>query len=728
MKLFPRLGCIGILAVALIGSACTGSVGQSGGGGPAGGGGPVPGAGNSGTTPNGGNSGTGALGGGGAGTTGGTGAGPGGNGSVGANGGFTAPASTYAALRKIKNVLTGLAPTDAEITAATGATALPGLQGLIDTWMATPQFQDKMILFFQNAYQQSSLAQLDFEFQLRKRPGAFDLPYNIFGDTAFPMLFKNMKESFARTALQLIAEGRPFTDILTTQRFMMTTALKSLYLQIEMPYDIGSAPVHLDWQFNQDYGSPRPADMSTEIANLTFNYAAPTTTTVDRNFGNQSANCAGKVSAVGGSTLLFQVLLGVIARDAPCMEHAIKPYFTPQDVSDWQMVTIVNTGTPLRSYDLPAIRASGATLSLRLPRVSFFTTPAFLAVWNTNDSNQHRVTANQALLAALGQGFTNATASIPAPPSSIGLDGVHAVAGTTCFVCHKSLDPMRQFWANSYDFNDQVGRVTSMAASFGFGDVQKNGTSLVDFGTFVGQVTDSQVPAQPVNRFALATTQHLCFFANSAACEETDPEMRRVALAFQNGGYNFKTLVRELFSSPLVTSWASTATFLADGVTISVARRDQLCTALSNRLGKADLCEITMPTPTGVTTAVNRLAGSIPADAFSRGSQLPVTPPDPNLFYRAASELVCEAVATKVVDGPAATSVYASATGATTAMPDMVVKIMGLPAADPHYAGALKALQDHYAAAIAARATTTTALRSTFAAACQSPPSLSLGI
>jgi hypothetical protein len=361
--------------------------------------------------------------------------------------------------------------------------------------------------------------------------------------------------------------------------------------------------------------------------------------------------------------------------------------------------------------------------------VSFFTTPSFLAIWNTNDSNQHRVTANQALLAALGEGFTNASASIPAPPSSVGLDGQHAVAGSICFACHKSLDPMRLFWQNQFDFNDQVpAKVTSTAASFGFGDVMQNGASLVDFGKFLGQVTDTLVTGQPVNRFALATAQHLCFFANSAACEESDPEMRRVALAFQNANYDFKTLVRELFSSPLVTAWSSTATFAADGVTISVARRDQLCAALSNRLGKPDLCEVLTPTPTGVTTAANRLAGSIPADAFSRGSQLPETPPDPNLFYHAASELVCEAVAAKVVDGPAATNLYTSATGSAAAMTDMVTKVMGLPPSDPHYAGALKALQDHYNGAVAARSTTTASLRSTFAAACQSPSSLALGI
>jgi len=37
-------------------------------------------------------------------------------------------------------------------------------------------------------------------------------------------------------------------------------------------------------------------------------------------------------------------------------------------------------------------------------------------------------------------------------------------------------------------------------------------------------------------------------------------------------------------------------------------------------------------------------------------------------------------------------------------------------------------LQDHYNGAVAARSTTTASLRSTFAAACQSPSSLALGI
>ena len=41
------------------------------------------------------------------------------------------------------------------------------------------------------------------------------------------------------------------------------------------------------------------------------------------------------------------------------------------------------------------------------------------------------------------------------PLSSAGLDSGHAVAGSECVGCHATLDPMRNFWANQYDFNDR---------------------------------------------------------------------------------------------------------------------------------------------------------------------------------------------------------------------------------------------------------------------------------
>jgi hypothetical protein len=640
---------------------------------------------------------------------------------------WTEPLPPISVLRKVKGVLTGLGPTDADVAAITADPA--ALDQLIEGWLETPEFAEKMIFFFQNAFQQSSLAVLDFQFQLRKRPGAFDLPYGIYGDDAFPLLFKNMKESFARTALELMREGRPFNEVLTTQRFMMTTALESLYMQIEMPYDIHDQ----SYKYNQGKRPPIEETLDPNSPNyLVFGYEAPTTSS-GRRFNNSCAGDATKVSAYPGNTHVFWMLLGAVGRDSGnnssgttnlgCMEHAARPYFSNQDLNDWRMVSITS-GTPLRAYDLPALRAA-TTLPSRLPRVSFFTTPAFLATWNTNDSNQHRVTANQALLVGLGQGYTSASATIPVPSNLAAVDGEHAVTTSTCFGCHKSLDPMRQFWANSYDFNEKPRNGDGPQAAFAFGDVLAEGETVFDFASLLAQVTDLREPQ--VNRFALAMTQKLCFFGNSSKCEESDPEMRRLALEFQNSGYDFKGLVRKLFSSPLITMADRTQTATADGVTISIARRDQLCAALSSRLGKPDLCENGVPTPNNVTSAIHRLAGALPADAFSRGTEFPVTTPDPNLFYSAASELVCEAIAVKVVDANAG-SVFSSA-DVPAAIERMVTSVMGVPIADPKHAAVVDALTRHHQAALeSSGANAASALRSTFSAACQSPTTVSFGI
>jgi hypothetical protein len=373
------------------------------------------------------------------------------------------------------------------------------------------------------------------------------------------------------------------------------------------------------------------------------------------------------------------------------------------------------------------LRASGATLNSKIPRISFFSTPAFFAVWNTNDSNQHRVTANQALLGSIGQGYTSADLIIPLPPTTTAIDGQHAVGGSLCFGCHKSLDPMRQFWGNSFDYNEkQFAGPSTGPASFGFANVSSNGKTLADFGGFLKQVTDEQVTGNVISRFALEMTQKLCFFANSSKCDETDPEMRRIAKAFETGSFKLDVLISELFSSPLVTNAESTQTAVKNGATVSIMRRDQFCQALSNRLGMPDICEIAVPTPTGVTTQMNRLAGALPADAFSRGVAAPVTPSDPSLFFRAASELLCEAIAGKVVDS--GTNAKFTSTSSAVAIEALVSTVMGVPPSESRHAAAVTVLTSHFSDAKATGATATNAMRSTFSAACQSASSLALGI
>ncbi len=650
------------------------------------------------------------------------------------------PVPLATSVRKVKNLLTGLAPTDAEMTAAA---APGGLSTLIDGWMGTPQFQPKMLKFFRNLFQQSQFATADFEAQLRSAPGAFNLPYGLYGDGAFPGMFQNLQESVARTALYYVANGQPLSNILTTNQFMMTTGLLSLYLQVEMPYDIHT----FNWKFQQ--GS-RPALADTlNPASPSYGiwgYAKPTTISFpNSSIEKNGEKCAGSatVSTFPGNVNLYQVLLGVVPRDTTngCFEHAIQPYITPEDQSDWRLVTLrpLSSGeSETLSYDLITLRkiASGGSLGLRANRVGFFSTPAFDAVWNTNDSNQHRVTANQALLAALGEGFTSVSVSLPAQPvSTTGLDPGHAVNGSDCITCHQSLDPMRQFWANVYDFNDvPITNPPTTGGVFAFANVNQTGESLGDFGKLLLQVVDGDpTSANSVNRFALNVANQLCFFANSAPCASDDPAFRSIVRDFVTAGYDFKTLVRELFSSPLVTDAADTATFDEASAVVSIARRDQFCDALSNRMGVADLCNVETPTPDGTDITnpsqnVTRLASAISADAFSRGAEIPVTPSEPDLFFRAAVELVCENLAARLVDAAGGPYASTSPTTVGTAVDDMVTKLLAYPPSDVNHASAVTILKAHDASTLASGATPTNALRSTFVAACESPTSVSIGL
>ena len=245
---------------------------------------------------------------------------------------------------------------------------------------------------------------------------------------------------------------------------------------------------------------------------------------------------------------------------------------TDSDVSDWRWVTIAPKGSSdayVQPYDLPTLRTL-STVKLAMPRVGFYTTPAFLALWNTNDSNQHRVTMNQTLMAALGQSFTSDNNLTPL--SEVGLASAHTTTSGECYGCHKSLDPMRMFFGNQYDFNDRNDFVANpfsgsqpnprpaapQQAGFAFADVNwaspASGTSMSDLGPLLLQATDQDTTdaGGPLPLFALSVAQQLCFWANSNACSPSDPVFRGIVADFVSSNYNFPSLVKELFSSALL--------------------------------------------------------------------------------------------------------------------------------------------------------------------------------
>ena len=228
-------------------------------------------------------------------------------------------------------------------------------------------------------------------------------------------------------------------------------------------------------------------------------------------------------------------------------------------------------------------------------------------------------------------------------------------------------------------------------------------------------------------RFALAWAEKLHFWATSTAALADDPELVRVAAAFKDSNFDFKTLVRELFSSPLITLESRTKTTEEKGVLLSIARRDQFCAALSSRLGLADVCGMHATKPTPAQAKVSGRAVVMPVDMYNRGFALPSLPTRPDMFYRASAESVCSLVADQVVDAPSGTGKYKSQ-NAEAAMDDFVATVMNIPPSDARATAARAILGENYAASIEANASPTNALKATFILACISPSSMLMGL
>ena len=738
--------------------------------------------------------------------------GSGGNGNVDAGGVTVKPTTFTPALagptcRKVKDLLVGMPCTDADVSTVESM-GPAGLQQLIITWMTDPtfqpQFQGKMIPFFRNLFQQVGFTPTDdFKPQLLEN-GGFDfgpLGTGAVGDDVYFKLVQNLQDSFAMTAWQMVKEGtEPFSDVLSTKKFMMTTGLLSLYTQIEMPDDepynfSGGANTTTKLQWKLDYVNTIPLtdSLNPQSPNyMTFDDEKPTSSSgfllqpTCQGVGDMvgtaktvvtfgGASSGGFSNPTGGYAQLFQRLIGYTPRypflaQPDCWEHPSKPYMTDGDVADWRWVTIATKASSdayVQPYDLPTLR-NLTTVKLAMPRVGFYTTPAFLALWNTNDSNQHRVTMNQTLLAALGQSFTSDNNLTPL--SEVGLASSHTTTSGECYGCHKSLDPMRMFFGNQYDFNDRNDFVANpfsgsqpnprpaapLQAGFAFGDVNwaapSTGSTTADLAPLLLQVTDQDTTdaGGPLPLFALSVAQQLCFWGNSNACSPSDPAFRGVVADFVSSNYNFPSLVKELFSSALMTGAAATATYPADSsgnatVPISISRQAHLCAALSNRMGVSDVCALQAAVPTSAQSTTLTIAGSVAADAFSRGSQTPVTPAYPDLFYRAGTEELCENVAKLVVDatGGPYTSSSTSCKDGDGLMTKFVEQVMGLNPSDTLHDGALGILETHCAATAAVKTTTTgggfgggttstsaqtNSVRSTFVLACESPSSLGIGL
>jgi len=635
------------------------------------------------------------------------------------------PPSVYVA--KVKNLLVGLPPTDAEIQAVTADPTQLG--PLVDGWMALPQYTQKMMVFFELAFQQTQVAITDFSDQTF--PRAPDV-----NASTQPSLLQNTRESFARTVIELIGEGSPMTDAITTPRLMMTPALMELYAFLDAwQVDDTGKVTDLFHRAHPQLDITVEADAGPIAITDTLNPASPNYMHwYDPDVANDSvmgAGCAQDpiVYPAAADTLhylIFGSLLGYTnATGGKCLQYggtATAPQLTAEDFSTWKMVTLRAPAageTTTAFYDLATLR-SATELVLTTPRLGFFT-PAFFANWQTNTSNQMRVTINQALIVALGAAVDGTDPTVPT--STPGLDTTHA-ASPNCFVCHRTLDPTRSILSATYSWNysNQADpTLTAQDGLFVFQGVQKPVSSLADLA--------STLSTHPL--FGPAWAQKLCYYANSAPCDTTDPEFQRVVAAFAASGYSWNALVRAIMTSPLTTHAVSTKTVATLGEVVSVARRDHLCAALNFRLGLTDVCGLDAITKTKVQTTVPAIVAGLPSDGYGRGATAPVLPNAPTLFYRAGVENICEAVSALVIDNASPespTTAQWSSAQPDAAIADFVSTVMALTSSDPRAAQAQSLLAAHFASAVASGASASNALKSTFVVACLAPTSIAIGL
>ncbi len=624
---------------------------------------------------------------------------------------------------KVKNVLVGLPPTADEVSAVEADAS--ALSGLVDGWMKLPQYQAKMLRFFELAFQQTQVSVDDFSDQTYPQ----HLGLNAY--TA-PQLAQNAQQSFARTMIQLLAEGAPLNAGMTTQKLMMTTAMKELYAFLDTweVDDSGAVTDHFR-QANPDLEitveaskGPIPLAESVDPTSPNFmHWYDPDVTIAD----SQVPGCLRDPIVFPADAMTIHYLLyGTLDnRTGGCGAYggsASAAQVQASDFSDWTMVTLrpPNAGEQTTTfYDLPSLR-SATELVLNVPRVGFFSTPAFFANWQTNTSNQARVTTHQALIVATGSSIDGTDTTVP--PGTPGLDALHAGL-SACYTCHAILDPTRSIFAATYSWNyhSQLDPTwTGQPGVFAFRGVIQPVHSMADFGNALAN--------HPL--FASGWAQKLCYYVNSAPCAPTD--LQQFAATFTSSNFSWDTLVKAVVTSPVTTNAEPTATSAANGEVVAISRRDHLCAALDARLGYADVCGLQATSASVLAGAIPTIVSGLPSDAYGRGAPVPVLPTQPTLFFRAATEDICGAIAAQVIDAgakaPAGVKQWSSG-DSESAIADFVSIVMGLTPSDPRWPPAKFALEAHYAAALQQTGTTpTAALQSTFVVACLAPSAVSIGM
>jgi hypothetical protein len=637
------------------------------------------------------------------------------------------PLAADAALAKVKTFVTGLAPNETEYLAYRGDPAV--LPGLIDGWLNTPEFAARALELLTLLFQQRTDGD-DVGLYLRFRNNAVFTRSEAKSGIPFSQY---IQKSFALTAWEIIRAGRPYTEVATTRTYMLNVPLMALLARIDArPAD--------------DMNRRQRSWIETAYPNLSLTYtteaipwadsvnpASPSfmrfTVNGQPNAGQQQCTNTLTQTYTGGQAVdqVWQMLIRLPGTELCWRTAPVPETFTAED-RQFRPITIRLADAGERRslfWDLEALRKS-SELVLGVEYLGFQGSLGFLGYWTTNDGNEYRVTTNQALIVALGKTFTSDSTAVVADTSSV--DEAHAAPDSPCYGCHKTLDPMRDFYRQSYTYwgsertasryNEEVPAQASFSLD---GSPVVTGRGVSDFA--------QALAAHPA--FAKAWAQKLCGLANARACSADDPELSRVAGEFAAKNYDFKVLLREVLSSPLVTYRERTKTWDDSGASAGLALRDDLCRRLENRFGIRDACAARgeLDAPVALSTEIRGYAGSLSSIAYERGSVEPQMAIDPSVFASAAAERLCERLAGRFLGGGSGTvaSPLLRSSDRAGAIDKLIGGLMGISSSDPR-AGELRAvLESHWDDALAQGTSADLALQSTFVLACTAPFTNTIG-
>lgn len=583
------------------------------------------------------------------------------------------------ALAKLKLLVHGGPVTATELATAT---ADPNtIPTLVDGWTKRPEFIPKLRSFLGTALQQDSVG-------AAKETLGFPTAHFSPSDA----LRSALARSFVDTATDLVLSGSSFTQVVTTHQRSLTTAELVLIAyanqtsaEIEVPFKVrfvGPAKV------------PKVPATLTKVGDVwELSGAADDGQTCRLQPPNKGDIPDPQIMS---SAQFLAMLFGRVQCRGP-KDLVFAGPVTLADHDDARVVSLeTTTGTAVNFTEVAKLRAlqKGASIRLRSPRPGFFGTSVFLDNWPTNKDNAFRVTVNQTVAVALGTTFSMGDST---PNAAEGIDAKHAEPSSPCYRCHRLLDPTRAFLSNGMDTSYRVQTAPPAPATFAFFGASRTGATADDFARALVE--------HP--RFATAWVLRVCSWANSRACTENEPGVADLAASFRASGYDFRKLVVDTLSAPLVTGLSGSILSVAPAV--SITRRRHLCAALQVRLGH-------LVDDSGVcSSAPDALARGVPDDAFARNQPEFIQTSDPGMFHSAAMARVCEALAPVAV-----TQLFASSDVAGSTK-KLVEVLMGLPPNHPRHNGVVASLAQHVSEVVAQGGTADEAMQSAFVVACSSP-------